>query len=72
MKRNDPPETQEAGERENGHPAVGNSHAPAFRGGMRDSASGIQKRWVAGFRPQLPFYVSSDTRSTEIIRDPVS
>ena len=42
MKRNDPPETQEAGERENGHAALRNSHAPAFRGGMRDSASGTQ------------------------------
>jgi hypothetical protein len=35
-------ETQEAGDRENGHAAFRNSHAPAFRGGMRDSASGTQ------------------------------
>jgi len=40
-----------SGERENGHAALRNSHAPAFRGGMRDSASGTQKRWVAGLRP---------------------
>src|SRR6266478_1762810 len=41
----------EAGGRENEHGAFRNSHAPAFRGGARGSASGTQKRWVGGFRP---------------------
>lgn len=50
-KFNDLFETQEAGERENGHAALGNSHAPSFRGGARDSASGTQQRWGVGFQP---------------------
>jgi hypothetical protein len=49
--RGPPPETQEAEERENGHAAFRNSHAPAFRAGVRDSASGTEERWIAGFRP---------------------